>query len=332
MSVESISAALSIPDLTPALKLLLVGIANHDGDGGAWPSVDRLAGYTCVTPRQVQRLLRQLEELGLVETMVQEGGAPWTRGDRRPNRYRLLIDGATSAPPRVNGATPTSPRECARGDIQGTHGVTSMSPEPSLEPSVTDNRQGARRRKADDAPAGFIAFWSIYPRKVDRKRALKAYKGTAPDDVHLLLDGAEAWAAYWRREGTEEKFIPHAATWLNNERWLVPPPATTGTSDEIERLRELMMAHFDAIGVPLPDPDVIRTVAKMCAGPGEVAMRFAVAAKIGTSLESAIDVVRSTQDRVTRFKGDPNPLITGDPVDYALAMRRARSNVAWRQA
>ena len=144
--------------------------------------------------------------------------------------------------------------------------------------------------------------------------------------------GAEAWAAYWRREGTEEKFIPHAATWLNNERWLVPPPATTGTSDEIERLRELMMAHFDAIGVPLPDPDVIRTVAKMCAGPGEVAMRFAVAAKIGTSLESAIDVVRSTQDRVTRFKGDPNPLITGDPVDYAVAMMSARSNVAWRQA
>lgn len=206
-------------------------------------------------------------------------------------------------------------------------------PDPGHHVTSTKGAQEEEQR-ADRASTGvdgvFEAFWSIYPRKIDKKRALKAYNASGPDEAELL-DGVKAWAAYWQREGTDERFIPHAATWLNNGRWIVAPPLSTGTTDEIERLRELMAPHFEAIDVPLPEADTIRVVAKMCAGPGEVAMRFAVAAKMGTSLESAIDVVRSTQDRVTRFKGDPNPVMTGDPVDYTLAMMNARSNVAWRQ-
>lgn len=206
-------------------------------------------------------------------------------------------------------------------------------PDPGHHVTSTKGAQ-EEEQKADRASTGvddvFAAFWAIYPRKIDKKRALKAYNAAKPA-AQPLLDGARRWAAYWTKDGTDERFIPHAATWLNNERWNMATPIETGTSDEIERLRELMAPHFEAIDVPLPEADTIRIVAKMCAGPGEVAMRFAVAAKIGTSLESAIDVIRSTQDRVTRFKGDPNPVVTGDPVNYPLAMMNARSNVAWRQ-
>ena len=45
MSVESISWALRVQELTPTDKLVLIGIANHDGDGGSWPSIATLAMY-----------------------------------------------------------------------------------------------------------------------------------------------------------------------------------------------------------------------------------------------------------------------------------------------
>ena len=45
MSIESVAQALKPRSLTATQKLVLIGIANHDGDGGAWPSMTTLAGY-----------------------------------------------------------------------------------------------------------------------------------------------------------------------------------------------------------------------------------------------------------------------------------------------
>ena len=101
MSVESMSVALRLPGLPPAEKLLLVGIANHDGDGGAWPAIATLATYVGVTPRQVQKLLRKLEERGLLSIEVQAGGTTKTRSDQRPNLYHLHLErGVAQDPPR----------------------------------------------------------------------------------------------------------------------------------------------------------------------------------------------------------------------------------------
>lgn len=128
MSVEALSWALNLtdPPLQPTQALVLIGIANHDGDGGAWPSVDTLARYARITPRSVQRILVDLVALGLVEITPQAGGTAKTRADRRPNLYRLIR----------HGVTPTSSRETPRGDAGVVDGVTPVSPEPSCEPSL----------------------------------------------------------------------------------------------------------------------------------------------------------------------------------------------------
>jgi hypothetical protein len=34
-----------------------------------------------------------------------------------------------------------------------------------------------------------------------------------------IIDGAKRFADFCQSEGTEQRYIPHAATWLNNERW-----------------------------------------------------------------------------------------------------------------
>lgn len=91
MSVESIAIALHHSKATGTAKLVLLGIANHDGDGGAWPTIDTLARYANCDRRNVQRALDRLETLGEVRRVYQAGGDHNIADHRRPNRYQILL-------------------------------------------------------------------------------------------------------------------------------------------------------------------------------------------------------------------------------------------------
>lgn len=142
MSIESVAKALNINGgLSATEKLVLIGIANHDGDGGAWPSIATLARYANCAPRSARRCVRRLEQLGLVETTKNAGGTKDTADDRRPNLYRLRIQQVVDNP--VDGGTGESPRDATGGpgsppggDQGVQNGGTGESPEPSNEPSM----------------------------------------------------------------------------------------------------------------------------------------------------------------------------------------------------
>lgn len=74
-------------------KLVLVGIANHAGDGGAWPAVTTLARYANVTERNVQKAIEQLIGMGELTRHVQRGGTLDSHAHdwERPNRYDILL-------------------------------------------------------------------------------------------------------------------------------------------------------------------------------------------------------------------------------------------------
>lgn len=152
MSVEHLAAVLHHSQAKGTARLVLLGIANHAGDGGAWPSVATLAKYAGVTPRNVQKALRGLQELGEVRVYTQQGGLPFTSDQHRPNRYDVLvacppwcdrspahrdtrqqhpalwISGVSEATPPVGGDT--------RGVSEATPGgVSEATPEPSIEPT-----------------------------------------------------------------------------------------------------------------------------------------------------------------------------------------------------
>lgn len=67
----------------------------------------------------------------------------------------------------------------------------------------------------------FERFWAIYPRKVSKKQAKKAWLKVVTDEVltskiiQNVLDRVQAgdWSA------NEVAFIPHASTYLNGEKW-----------------------------------------------------------------------------------------------------------------
>lgn len=130
MSLESMAIALHHSRATGTAKLVLIGIANHDGDGGSWPAVSTLARYANVAPRNVQRALDTLEQLGEIKRIIQQGGDHNTADGRRPNLYRFLLQ-------CPHDCDRTSRHKTARRDsvleLEGT-GVTIPSPLTNSSP------------------------------------------------------------------------------------------------------------------------------------------------------------------------------------------------------
>jgi hypothetical protein len=91
MSVEHLAIVLHHSRAKGTAKLVLLGIANHSGDGGAWPSIATLARYANVDERTVQRAIRQLVTAGELAVEVQGGGLPDYDDYLRPNRFDLVV-------------------------------------------------------------------------------------------------------------------------------------------------------------------------------------------------------------------------------------------------
>lgn len=161
MSVEALAVVLHHLPVGGTTKLVALGIANHAGDGGSFPSVSTLAKYACVTDRTVQRAVRELEEGGWVKVHINDGGTHKTAPHERPNLYELLLkcppecDGSTNhrvakdpvtqvSPPDADVTPPVTPVSPPPVTPTSPPPVTQVSPEPSLEPSnePSNNRGG----------------------------------------------------------------------------------------------------------------------------------------------------------------------------------------------
>lgn len=74
---------------------------------------------------------------------------------------------------------------------------------------------------------GTISFddlWSLYPRKIGKPRALKSlHKALGFASIAEIHAGLVRWVQAWDRAGTDQEFIPHLSTWLNDCRWKDEP-------------------------------------------------------------------------------------------------------------
>lgn len=158
MSVESLGIVLHHSRAAGTAKVLLIGIANHDGDGGSWPSIATLAKYARITERNVQKALRDLVDLGEIEVIAQAGGNHQTEARYRPNRYVIKVscpstcdrsashrcEGDEYVEPKLRGVADDTPDDLAgvsnvtplRGVVSDASGVSQTTPEPSLEPTT----------------------------------------------------------------------------------------------------------------------------------------------------------------------------------------------------
>ena len=97
----------------------------------------------------------------------------------------------------------------------------------------TERETKKEKKRIPPSVDGFDLFWNEYPRKVGRGLAVKAWsKAIAKTLPATIMDGLTQWKRS-KDFPSEEKYIPHATTWLNAERWLDQIPV-----DNSNRQRE----------------------------------------------------------------------------------------------
>lgn len=118
----------------------------------------------------------------------------------------------------------------AAGARWGKRGSDSESPPhatsnaPGNAGSNASREEKSRAEKTTTDPPGFAEFWLLWPRREGRKAAVRAYPKAAKKvgGSEELLEQARRWLN--DRDGMDASFVPHAATWLNQERWTDDPP------------------------------------------------------------------------------------------------------------
>jgi hypothetical protein len=70
-----------------------------------------------------------------------------------------------------------------------------------------------------DMKNGFESFWEIYPRKVAKKDAARAWARLTTEQQFAAIQSLPVHIKYWDLAGRTKETTPHASSWLNGERW-----------------------------------------------------------------------------------------------------------------
>ena len=183
MSIAAINWALNVvTDITATQKAILISLADRaDEDGFCYPSYDDICRRSCASRKTLISTLKVLEELELIT---------------RHRRY------SQSTIYRVN-ITPMDRSKMTPIDR------SKMTPiDRSKITSLTTNESSINNHKE------FEEFWAGYPRKTNKAKAKTAFDRLSPKDRKAAM---EALAVYpW---STEQRYIPHATTWIHGRRW-----------------------------------------------------------------------------------------------------------------
>ena len=119
--------------------------------------------------------------------------------------------------------------------------------EPEPEPDI--RKRDTNVSLVQNVPDRFDEFWQRYPRKIGKGAAHKAYaKATRKAGHDDLMFGLSQQLPAMQAQ--EQRYIPHAATWLNAERWNDEPEQpdsnarrNTGTHTTIDAIAISGRAH-----------------------------------------------------------------------------------------
>lgn len=221
--------------------------------GGEKPDLKQLLVLTRGT--SVAELRRCLEELTRHKVCsYTDDGVMFSR--------RMVRDAARRERARLNGEKGGSPILL---NLNGREALThsdnqsdNQRDNPSVKVAANPQKPEARSQKPepDLSPARFARFWEIWPRRVARARAVRAWQQLQPDEpltLRILAAVArQAGSVEWQRE--DGRYIPHPASWLNGRRWedepvLTGPTPTTAAATFAQRVDEGIERLCSAAGL-----------------------------------------------------------------------------------
>ena len=162
-------------------KLILLMLANYsDENDSSFPSYRHLASLCSCTERTAMRAIDSLIQMGLIKKEERY----MKDGKQTSNRFILN-----------------------RGDKIDTQGMTKSTPN-----TIRDIQR--------DYTEEFNQWWNLYPRRDGSKRkAFEMYKKIIDKEISTIDLYNITKRFKQSMIGKEEKFIPHATTWLNQRRF-----------------------------------------------------------------------------------------------------------------
>ena len=191
MSIECLNKALKVNGLSPTKKLILVILGNYaDEKGTCYPSYKHIAKLIGLnTTKTIQNAIKEFEQLGYLKVEHRK----LENGGHTSNRYHLTLD---NNPMVVDDHTP------------------SVLVDKGQESPITTNTKEDTKEYIHE----FELFWKHYPRKVGKYQASVSFGKYDEKHYSKIIYATKVFAQ--ENLTTEERFIPHATTFLNQQRYL----------------------------------------------------------------------------------------------------------------
>ncbi|MCB5235480.1 replication protein [Niallia circulans] len=89
----------------------------------------------------------------------------------------------------------------------------------SIDYGEEEEKEKKNNNNKDIYSNEFEQFWSIYPRKVDKKKAAKSFKTAIKNhSLETIIEGTKKYAK--QVEKTDKQYIKHPTTFLNNDSFI----------------------------------------------------------------------------------------------------------------
>jgi DNA-binding transcriptional MocR family regulator len=199
MSFEAMAMVVTVEDISPVDKLILLLLSNYaDENYKCFPSYDKISKLANCSRRTAVRSINRLEETGHIRIKKRK----LSNNDNQSNIYTINR-------PSVK-LSPASDKDSIESSDTVTPPSDTMSPN-----TITLNNQVDTINKDR-----FSDFWNVYPKghKSNKKGCLVKWKLKKLDlvadqiiaDVQTRTEQSKKW---------KKGFIPAPITYLNQERW-----------------------------------------------------------------------------------------------------------------
>ena len=253
--------------LTASARSVLMALSSRANEAGeCWPSLATLAQDAKVSNRTCVYAIKQLVECGYISKEQ--------RNDKKlghtSNKYRILFDREGKGETAAQGSDYSAQGLCKIApppyalDAQGLckiaprskdNEVKTIEVEKGKEPPISPKGGEAEKPKTSkryEYSDEFETFWSIYPRKDSKRRALTAFNNAL--ERATLEEICAGAARYANDPNRVAQYTKMPATWLNGDCWLDQALPARNVSDPWgDRVRAVLAAGQTQ---PPPPPNV----------------------------------------------------------------------------
>ena len=162
------------------------------------------------------RKIGMADHIDVVESVLNEFFQKTKKGWTQ-SRATLEIDKFHGKIKQASDAGKAS-AEARKNKVNGRSTDSSTGVQPNIKQETRNKKQ-----ETTLANAMFETWWLSYPRKVAKQNAFKSFLKLSGDEKQKAIDVIPSFKSHWESQGTEERFIPHPATWLNGKYFETPP-------------------------------------------------------------------------------------------------------------